>query len=199
MTDLNALKPKTVAVEVLITAYGVGENARKVTVEICTLSYHRWHELGAQVTDPIMPDTRFNPVTRTKEANPDDPDYRREKTLADARRNALRVTKALIDGGTDIPGADLEEQAEWAADNIDAGVMNALVVFLWRAAERGLAQIATRAESFQLLRGVSAGDSGSQGLDNDNLAGAAGLGKERVDRLDIAAESAGEGLARGAD
>lgn len=170
MTDLNALKPKTVEIEVVIAAYGVGENARKVTVEICTLSYHRWHELGAMVTDPIMPETRFNPVTRTKEANPDDPDYRRDLYLANVKRDALRAVTAIEGGGTDIPGADLEEKAAWLADNIDAGVMNALIIFLRRAAERGLAQIATRADSFQRLRDEGDPNGGApRGLDDGDM------------------------------
>ncbi|MCC6615938.1 MAG: hypothetical protein IT320_20880 [Anaerolineae bacterium] len=174
MTDLTALKPKTVALEVVNTAYGVGEAARTETVEIRTLSYHRWHEIGAMVTDPVMPETRFNALTRSKEPNPDDPDYRRELFAAQVKRDALRAADAIEGGGTPIPGDDLEDKAAWLADNLDAGVLNALIIFLRRVAERGLAQISARADSFQPVRAAGDPDAGTAPVDDDDVAEPAG-------------------------
>lgn len=188
MLNLDALKPKTVAIEVLITAYGVGEHARRETVEIKMLSYHRWHEIGAMVTDPVMPETRWNGLTKSKEANPDDPDYRRDLLLASIKRNALRAAAAIEDGGTPIPGDDLEEKATWLAENLDAGVLNAIIIFLHRAAERGMAQIAARAESFQPVRGAGdADDRPASGLDAGDMAEADRPGEDGLVGVDAAA------------
>lgn len=195
MTDLTALKPKTVALEVIIAAYGLGANARRETIEIRILSYHRWHEIGAMVTDPVMPETRWNALARSKEPNPDDPDYRRERYMAKVKRDAMRAADAIEGGGTPIPGGDLEQKAEWLADNLDGGVMNALIVFLYRAIEGGGARIKARADSFHSIRDVGIGDSGSQGVDDGDVAEPAGRGEGSVAGVDAIPERPGESLA----
>lgn len=190
MTDLSALAPKTVAIEVVIPAYGVGDKARSEVIEIRMLSYHRWHEIGAMVVDPIMPETRFNALTHTKEPNPEDPDYRRGLYLANVKRDSLRAAAAFEAGGAVLPGDDLETKAAWLADNVDAGVLNALIIFLRRAAEKGLAQIAARADSFQPVRSPGTGNAGSEGVDAGTVVEPAGRREDDLAGVDTVSAAA---------
>lgn len=185
MTDLAALAPKTVEVVVTIDAYG-GDTPRREIVELKTLSHHRWNEIGARIPNPPVPKTRIDSVTKEKVENPLDPEYQAELLLRSYIRNRMRLADAIEGGGTPVPGESLEDKAVWLGDNIDAGVMNALIVFLSRAAERGLAQITTRAASFQPVRNPGAGDTRQERVDGGDLVGANGHRERHLASVDDA-------------
>jgi hypothetical protein len=171
MNWLEALRPKTVGIDVVINAYGV-EAPRTHRVELLTLSYHRWHEIRRMVSDPPIPLTKM--VGTTKSPNPDDPDYKRAVAIAELKRNALCLAAAIEGGGTGIDGGDLEAKAIWLAENVDAGVMTACITFLRRSVESGFARVVERADDFRPVPSAGDADVPAQRLDAGDVDGAGG-------------------------
>lgn len=126
------------------------------------LSYSEWNDIGLQVPEPPVPNTRWD--GSRKAPNPQDTGYVRARNDAADKRATMRLARALEKGGMAIPGDTLEDKAA-SLRTIDTGVVNALLNYL---ASTGLglrAELEARAEQFH---GVPTGnDEGAEGVAAD--------------------------------
>ncbi len=121
---------------------------RALDVPLGTLSYGAWMQAESMVPEPAIPRTLAGPGG-TKQPNPADISYRAALAEANEKRAYLRLAISLQDAGMNIPGESLEEKAKAIRDSLDAGVANALLVFLASAAMQGKAQAETAADGFR--------------------------------------------------
>lgn len=144
--DWNTLKANAAPVVVTVNVelpYG-----RELAVPLATLSYGRWMQAETMVPEPAVPRTLAGPGG-TKVQNPQDVKYRQELAEANEKRAYIRLAMALEDGGMSITGSTIEEKAMAVRNELDAGVANALLVFLAQAAMQGKAQATSAADGFR--------------------------------------------------
>jgi hypothetical protein len=149
--DWKSLTSKAAPVVVNVRVelpYGGNEQPRTVDVPISTLSYGRWMKAESMVPEPAVPRTLAGPGG-TKQPNLSDVTYKAALADAHEKRAYIRLAMSLQDAGMDIPGESLEEQAAAIRDSLDAGVANALLMFLATAAMNGKAQAESAADGFR--------------------------------------------------
>lgn len=134
--------PVVVTVEVELP-YG-----RTLNIPLGTLSYGEWMQAELAVPEPAIPRTLTGPGGQ-KIPNRDDVTYKAALAAAVEKRAYLRLAAALEKGGTVLPGATLEDKAASVRDEMDAGVANALLVFLAGAVMQARAQAADNAGMFR--------------------------------------------------
>jgi hypothetical protein len=121
---------------------------RVIDVPIGTLTYGDWLGVDAELPEPPVPRTLAG-VGGTKQPNRDDVKYREELARVMEERNYRRLALALEKGGTVIPGITPGEKAAAIKAEMDAGVANALMVFIAGAAMQGKASVEAAADTFQ--------------------------------------------------
>lgn len=121
---------------------------REMDIPLSTLSYGEWMAIEAAIPEPAIPRTLAGPGG-TKVPNRDDVQFRAELARVNEERAYRRLALALQKGGTDIPGATPAEQVEHLKAELDAGVSNALLVFLASAAMNGKAAAEAAADTFR--------------------------------------------------
>lgn len=134
--------PVIVTVEVELP-YG-----RTLNVPLGTLSYGEWMQAELAVPEPAIPRTLAG-AGGQKLPNRDDVAYKAALAAAVEKRAYLRLAAALEKGGTALPGVTLEDKAASVRDEMDAGVANALLVFLASAVVQARAQAAENAGMFR--------------------------------------------------
>lgn len=134
--------PVIVTVEVELP-YG-----RTLNVPIGTLSYGEWMQAELAVPEPPIPRTLAGSGGQ-KLPNRDDVTYKAALAAATEKRAYLRLAAALEKGGTELPGATLEDKSAAVRDEMDAGVANALLVFLASSVMQARAQAAESAGMFR--------------------------------------------------
>ena len=121
---------------------------RTVAVEISTLSYAEWLGVETECPEPVIPRTLAGP-NGTKLPNREDLKYRQDLAAVQEERAYRRLALALEKGGTAVPGATAADKAAAIKAELDAGVANALMVFLANAAMGGRATAEAAADTFR--------------------------------------------------
>lgn len=121
---------------------------RVIEVPIGTLTYGDWLGIDAECVEPPVPRTLVG-AGGVKQPNRDDVKYREELARVMEERNYRRLALALEKGGTVIPGNTPGEKAAAIKAEMDAGVANALMVFIASAAMQGKATADAAADTFR--------------------------------------------------
>lgn len=134
--------PVIVTVEVELP-YG-----RTLNVPIGTLSYGEWLGVEAELPEPPVPRTLAG-AGGVKLPNRDDVDFRQKLAAVSEERAYRRLALALEKGGTKLLGDTPGEKAQTIKTELDAGVSNALLIFLASAAMGGKATAEAAADTFR--------------------------------------------------
>lgn len=139
---------KASAAPVVVTVNVELPYGRDLPVQVGTLSYGEWLGVESECPEPVVPRTLPGP-NNTKLPNREDLAYRQALAAVQEERAYRRLALALEKGGMTIPGASAQEKAQAIKSELDAGVSNALLVFLANAAMGGKAQAEQSAETFR--------------------------------------------------
>lgn len=172
---LEVLAPQK-SVVVITTLLGYDDDNQPIhgdeqEIEAVPLTWHEWEEIGARLENPPVPTVKQG---RVHKPVPDDPGYVQTCRELDRLRDAMRVTKALLNAGHDIPGSTLEEQGRALMQGISTGAANALVSFLRTAAFGTGARTRGDADSFRGVPENNGTDMPPDGLDADDVVELAG-------------------------
>lgn len=140
---LKDLKPKLVTVELELP------DGTIETIQLMPLSWSQWQELGLLIETEKAP--KKQSVEGGKKVYVDDlKEQRKLDAIAEMQRAKLRLAEALVRAGSapELEGLTHEERLT-ALDEIDTGIMNALLIALRETALGSQGRIAEQAERFQ--------------------------------------------------
>lgn len=120
---------------------------REMEIPISTLSYGAWMAVETAIPDPPVPRTLVG-QGGVKIPNREDVQFRAELARVNEERAYRRLVLALENGGLVIPGTTPAEKADHLKIDLDAGVANALLVFLANAVMNGKAAAEAAAGTF---------------------------------------------------
>jgi hypothetical protein len=144
--DWKTLKAQLAPAQVTVTVELPYERTLQVTLG--TLSYGEWMAVELAVPAPPVPRTIAG-ANGVKLPNQADVDYQQKLARVNEERAYRRLALALEKGGTVIPGADEAEKAQAIQRDLDAGVSNALLVWLTNAAMSGKVTAEAAAATFR--------------------------------------------------
>lgn len=121
---------------------------RRRRLKIYTPTYHEWHMIGAQVPDPDIPRTIWSEAQNAKLPNPYDKKYLEELARVREERDFRRLIFCLEKAGIVVPGDTMEAKLETLKTTLDAGIANALLDFLRKTVQGGIAKLEAIADSF---------------------------------------------------
>lgn len=113
-----------------------------IVIPCRALTLKRYQEIGRMVADVQPPSMAGKTGMMYDWQNPD---YRAKQEAVQEQRNMLRLAEFVQ---ADIPGASLQEKADWMADNLEMGVIYALKSAMDRTLQGGGAAVNARAETF---------------------------------------------------
>ena len=138
--DLSALPSRDFMVNIELSSE---DTPTIIQIPCRAMTFKRYQEIGRMVEDPDPP---YVAGKQGKIYDFQDRAYLRAKEVAGEKRQYLRLAEFVQ---ATIPGADLQEKADWMAEHMEAGILLALRRAMDGSMIGGVAHIEARAESFR--------------------------------------------------